>query len=138
MQVCKHHTHTHTVRRNLSHLTLPSLSSSLLPTSKALNSQPVLHPVPFDTRSPSSASRMAAASSHEGCPPPPRPPPVDSALHVLENGVWILRVVRRRMGRHRRQPSLLLWVAPADGWIVGGLSSPPQDGCRRAEGRRGI
>lgn len=113
---------------------LSSLSPSLSPRpSNTLNPQPELHPVPAGTQSPSSASRTVAASSLVGWPPLPHLPVVDFVLHVVRSGVWTLMVVRR--GSHCRYLPLPPWAALADGWIAGGLSSPPQDGCHQAKGR---
>ena len=130
------HTHTQHVThaRNLSHI---FYSPTLPPSSNALNLQPVLHPVLSGTQSPSSASRMATASSLVGWQPPLHPPVVDFALHVVKNVAWILRDVRRGTGSHCQYLSLPPWMAPADGWIIGGLSSPLQDGYHRAEGGGG-
>ena len=87
------HVHTHTNCDKKFH----SLTSSLSPLSrlqKTFNPQPVLHPVPSGTQSPSSASRTASASSLVGWPPPPHPLAVDFALHGVRSCVWTPRVVK--------------------------------------------
>lgn len=124
----------HTLRQEISLINFFPLS--LLLPSKPFNPQPVLHPVPSGTQSPSSASHTAAASSLVGWPPPPHPPAVGFALHGVRICVWTPRVVKTSIEYQHQCLPPLPWEVLADGWRVGGQSCPPQDGCRRAERER--